>query len=148
MDQTKLKNQLALLEMRIVTFLQEFNAKKTRLMVTDQWSVKDVLCHLVSWHEYYAANYEALAEGREQPLYEGSTGKRNLDTVRELRINKTADLITRLWRAQRTLEKSILEGKVEQMTYKKNGRVYTTPDFLDMVAGHVATHTKHIKRAK
>lgn len=43
-------------------FVQEVDKKKLSLRATDKWNVKEVLCHLVFWHENYAANYKALAE--------------------------------------------------------------------------------------
>lgn len=148
MRDTRIEKQFTLLSDVIDTFIQEVQKKKLSLMATDKWTVKELLCHITSWHEYYAANYKALSEGVEPPLYEGSTTKRNLDTVRDLKNSRFTNLVQRLQKAHMILEKSIIEGKVKKMTYKKNGRIYTTPDFLDMVTRHINTHTQQIKRAK
>ncbi len=142
-----LETLCAQLSESLAVFVREVRSRNLNHMATDKWTIKEVLCHIVSWHEYYAANFKALSEGKEPPLYEGSTAVRNLETVRELRNFKTAGLIERLHRANATLEKSIAQGKVKRMTYKKGGRVYETPEFLDMISRHVATHTKQVRKA-
>lgn len=116
-------------------------------MVTDEWTVKDVLCHIVFWHENYAANYEALSRHEDPPLPEG------MSTINErgvslLKRYARKVLIGRLQKADISLRKSIVEKQVPRMTYSKGGRTYETDHFLEMIARHIETHTKQVKRAK
>jgi hypothetical protein len=129
-------------------FIQEVKSKKSNLMATDKWTVKDVLCHIVFWHESYAANFDALAMSQEPSLLDGPGYKLNKEGVSFLKKYTVKELIKRLKKAQNTLYRSIVVKGVSQMTYKKEGHVYTTSDFLGVIARHILTHTKHVKRAK
>lgn len=131
----------------IETFIHEVKSKKSDLMGTDEWTVKDELCHIVFWHENYAANYKALADHKDPPLPEGMSTI-NMAGVMSLRKYSIKKLITRLNSANKSLHKSIVEKKVPQMTYSKGGRMYETAYFLEMIARHINTHTKQVKRAK
>ena len=131
----------------IELFIKEVKNKKTSLMATDEWTVKDVLCHIVFWHENYAANYQALANHEIPKLPEGMStiNKRGVSSLRKL---SRKELIERLHKAHLSLEDSIIKKQVPQMTYSKGGRTYKTDDFLQMITGHIFTHTKQVRRAK
>jgi hypothetical protein len=129
-------------------FIQAVYGKKSGLLATDKWTVKDVLCHIVFWHENYAANYHALALNRPPPLLDGPGYKLNPEGVASFRNFSTPELINRLHQAQSSLYQSIVVNKVPQMTYKKGGRIYKTEDFLKVIARHLLTHTKQVNRAK
>ncbi len=116
-------------------------------MATDEWTVKDELCHIVFWHENYAINYKALAEHKDPLLPEGMSTI-NMAGVLSLRKYPIKELITRLREANDSLYNSIIVKKVPQMTYSKGGRTYGTADFLEMITRHINTHTKQIKKAR
>lgn len=131
----------------IETFIAQVGEKKLSLMATKEWTVKDVLCHIVFWHENYAANYQALAAGLTPPLPEGMSTI-NKRGVLSLKKYSRKELITRLRSANMSLAKSIVEKLVPQMTYSKGGQTYKTDHFLEMVSRHIMTHTKQVRRAK
>lgn len=141
------KELFTTLSSNVEAFIKEVKSKKSSLMATDEWTVKDELCHIVFWHENYAANYKALAEHRDPPLPEGLSTI-NMAGVMSLRKYPLKKLIARLYRANKSLYKSIVEKKVPRMTYSKGGRTYETAYFLEMIARHINTHTKQVKRAK
>lgn len=116
-------------------------------MATSEWTVKDVLCHIVFWHENYAANYQALAEHREPQLPDSMStiNKRGVASLRKL---TRKELFVRLGQANKSLKKSIVDKQVSQMIYSKGGRTYETDQFLEMIARHIESHTKQVKRAK
>lgn len=128
-------------------FINEVKSKKSTQMATKEWTVKEVLCHIVFWHENYAANYNALANNEVPPLPEGMSTI-NVRGVASLKKYPTKDLIERLQKAHASLCTSIVEKNVPQMTYSKGGRTYATEYFLEMIARHIATHTNQVKRAK
>jgi hypothetical protein len=148
MENSNYNRQFVVLSHNLDLFILEVQNKKSTLMATDKWTVKDVLCHIVFWHENYAANYAALATNSQPPLLDGPGYKLNPDGVASLRKCSEAELITRLHTAQNSLYTSIVVKRVPQMTYKKDGHVYQTADFLTVIARHLVTHTKHVKRAK
>lgn len=137
----------SLLSDSIEAFIYEVKSKKSNLMATDEWSVKEELCHIVFWHENYAANYKALAESKVPPLPEGMSTI-NMAGVLSLRKHSIAELISRLQKANKSLYESIVIKKVPRMTYSKGGRTYETADFLEMITRHIKTHTKQVSGAK
>ncbi|HSV95097.1 MAG TPA: DinB family protein [Spirochaetia bacterium] len=128
-------------------FIREVKSKKSSLMATDEWTVKEELCHIVFWHENYAAIYKALAEYKDPPLPEGMSTI-NMAGVLLLRKHSIKELISRLHKANKSLYDSIVVKKVPRMTYSKGGRTYETVDFLEMIARHINTHAKQVRKAK
>lgn len=135
------------LSQSIDLFITEVKNKKSSLKATEEWTVKDELCHIVFWHENYAANYDALAKHIEPPLPEGMSTI-NMRGVSSLRKYSIKELVHRLKKANASLYTSIVKKEVPEMTYSKGGRTYTTQYFLEMITRHISTHTKHVKRAK
>ncbi len=138
--------QFSLFSNSIDNFIAEVKNKKSTLKATDEWTVKDVLCHIVFWHENYAANYKALAENKTPSLPEGMSTI-NMAGVLSLKKYSTKELIEKLLEANKSLYKSIVENKVSEMTYSKGGRTYKTDEFLEMITRHINTHTKQVKSA-
>jgi len=136
-----------LLSNSVEDFIREVKSKKSTCIATDEWTVKDELCHIVFWHENYAANYKALAEHKDPPLPEGMSTI-NMAGVLSLRKYSIEELIKKLRKANKSLYNCIVVKQVPRMTYSKAGRAYETADFLEMISGHINTHTKQVKRAK
>lgn len=131
----------------IENFLHEVKRKKSTLMATDEWTVKDELGHIVFWHENYAANYVALANHQDPPLPEDMSTI-NLAGVLSLRNFSRKELTQKLRQAHLSLYDSIVIKQVPRMTYSRGGRIYETADFLTMITRHIQTHTKQVRRAK
>ena len=141
------KKLFAMMTENLELFIETVKSKKSTLMATDEWTIKDNLCHVVFWHENYAQNYKALAEHREPPLPEGMSTI-NMRGVKSLRKYSIKKLLERLQKAHKSLYVSIVEKKIPQMTYSKGGRTYETEDFLEIIARHINTHIKYARRAK
>ncbi len=136
------------LTQKLELFLEVVKSKKSTLMATDEWTVKDVLCHIVFWHEQYAANYASLAAHTTPVIPKLSANKLNMPGVRSLRTYSIKQLIERLQTAHASLYSSIVEKKVPRMTYHVGGRTYETDEFLEMICRHFNAHTMQVKRAK
>lgn len=131
----------------VEAFIREVKNKKSTLMATDEWTVKDELCHITFWHENYAANYEALVKHEVPPLPDGMSTI-NMAGVLYMRQYSMKELIEKLRKANKSLYESIVVKQIPQMTYSKGGRTYETADFLQMITRHINTHTKQVKNAK
>jgi hypothetical protein len=131
----------------IEAFIEAVKGKKSSLMATDEWTVKDELCHITFWHENYATNYKALAEHVDPPLPEGMSTI-NMAGVMSLRKYSIKKLINKLRKANKSLYTSIVAKKVPQMTYSRGGRTYKTADFLEIITKHINSHTKQVRRTK
>ena len=128
-------------------FINTVKSKESKLMATDKWNIKDVLCHIVFWHENYASNYQAQADGI-QPILPDEMSTINERGVKSLRKYSIKKLIERLLDADRSLYINIVEKNIPSMKYSVKGRVYTTEEFLDVVTRHINTHTIQVRRGK
>lgn len=137
-----------LLTEAVKAFLEEVSKHNLRDMATEEWSVKDELCHIAFWHDYYAQNYAALAAGTKPFLFVPKGGStRNQKGVDMLKHKSQRYLITLLNKAHASLYDSIVVKNVPKMTYIV-GRDYTTDSFLEMITGHIQRHTTQVRRAK
>ena len=148
MKDRKYESDFTQLSDQIENLIQQVQEKKLSDMATKEWSVKDVLCHIVFWHENYAANYQAMVDHKTSPLLSGSITVINPAGVKSLQRCSLEELIQRLQKAQGSLYQNIVEKQIPKMTYKLNSRTYTTPEFLEAISGHVFRHTIQVKRAK
>ena len=132
----------------IKEFVREVKKHRLADMATEEWSVKDVLCHIAFWHNYYAQNYASMAEGNEPFVFKSKGGStRNQEGVDSLKYKSQKDLFKLINNSQDSLYESIVVKKVPKMTYIV-GSVYKTEDFLLMIDKHIQRHTIQVKRAK
>ena len=128
----------------IENFITTVNSQKLEKLVTDKWTVKDELCHIVFWHRYYAQNYSALAKGEKPIVFTSKGGStRNQEGVDSLKNKSRDELIDMLRIGQKELYESIVVKKVPEMNYT-NRRKYKTEDFLDEIIRHINGHAKKI----
>lgn len=148
MGQKNYSELFELLERTLHEFILEVNKQKLHNMATNEWSVKDELCHIVFWHRYYPQNYSALAKGEEPVVFTSSGGStRNQDGVNSLRAKFKDELLTMLLDAQKELYMYIVDKKVAEMNYTNRKR-YKTEEFTDQITRHILGHTKLVKKAK
>jgi hypothetical protein len=132
----------------IEEFLTEVKKHNLSDMATEKWSVKDELCHIAFWHDYYAQNYSALAAGTKPFLFVSKGGStRNQEGVDKLKSKPQSYLVNLLNKAQTSLYDSIVVKKVPKMTYIV-GTEYKTEKFLEIIIGHIQRHTLLVRRAK
>ena len=137
-----------LLTETVNNFVKEVNKHRLLDMATDEWTVKDELCHIAFWHDYYAQNYAAMASGTKPFLFVSKGGStRNQEGVDKLKNKSKKYLLTLLEKAHSILYDSIVLKKVPQMTYIV-GTDYTTENFLEIITGHINRHTVLVRRAK
>jgi hypothetical protein len=138
----------SVLDETVQLFIQEVNKQKLNKMAAKKWTVKDVLCHVVFWHRYYAQNFSSLAAGKKPFVFTSRGGsERNQKGVNSLRHYTKVDLLELLKNAHTSLYKSIVIDKVPAMNYTDLKR-YKTDEFLQVVIGHISRHTIQVRRAK
>lgn len=132
----------------VAIFIEEVNKHNLKDMATQEWSVKDVLCHISYWHVYYAQNYSSLANGNQPFVFKSKGGsKRNQEGVSLFKNKSKKDLIALINSSQTSLYESIVIKKIPKMTYIAP-REYKTDDFLIIITRHIQNHTMQIKRSK
>lgn len=129
-------------------FIQEVNHLKLSNMATDEWTVKDVLCHIVFWHNYYAKQHSALASGKNPVIFKSKGGStRNQEGVDLLKSLSKENLIEKLNKSHKDLYRSIIVNQVPGMDYTDK-KHYQTEESLEVIAGHINRHALQVKRSK
>ena len=119
------------------------------LVQVDEWSVKDTLGHILFWHESFARNVAALADGREPDVLAGKYIDLNRRGVEESRAMSTDRLAARLAEAQAVIRRCIVELPADvQIPYRKGSRTYTPDEHLAIVRDHIVAHLHRVERAQ
>jgi len=113
------------------------------------WSAKDTLGHIAFWHESFARNVSALAEGREPDVLVGAYVDLNQRSVDEARSMSVAQIVERIESAQATIRKYILTLPPHiNIPYRKGSREYTPAEHMQTVQKHIAAHLRKIERKR
>ena len=110
------------------------------LPVNHRWDMKDMLAHLVAWHESFAKNLALLAAGAPADPPRGSLREVNRNGVMRLRDHSVDQLIRRFRKAQRIIEEHAFDLRISVIPYRKPGTSYSRLQHLDVVARHLRGH--------
>ena len=112
----------------------------TSVMVNHRWDLRDLLAHIVAWHESFALNVSLLARGEAAQPPRGTLREVNRNGVLALDGLTVGQLIRRLRKAQRTIEHHVRDESIEVIPYRRPGTSYTPAQHLDVVRGHIHDH--------
>lgn len=115
-------------------------------MVYARWSAKDILGHLVFWHESFARNLCDVSESQKLNPLKGKLSEVNqlgVEATRSVFIDK---LIIRLNAAQQVIEEHIFNTEVQLIPYKKGSRDYSRKEHLEIVVAHIKRHLKDLHK--
>ena len=129
-------------------FVEEYRLHHPNDKVSEEWSVKDVLCHITYWHQYYAENLATEAKGIAFVFRNIRGSQINQTGVESLRSYSDEQIVGRLTAGHKMLKRSVYSGKVTQMTYRKGAKPYSLSEFLDIIDRHIQRHTAAMKKAK
>jgi hypothetical protein len=111
-----------------------------KIIYTD-WTAKDVLAHIVMWHESFADNLVNLINGSELKLLKGLLYEINENGVKEYKKYTVEELLEKLKTAQNKINENIENKKIELIPYRKNSkRKYTKEEHLEIVYKHIKGH--------
>ncbi|MFT3942299.1 MAG: hypothetical protein QM705_00545 [Ancrocorticia sp.] len=110
------------------------------VMVNHRWNARDLLAHIVSWHESFARNLELLAAGKPPDPPRGTLREVNREGVISLEGKTVDQLVRRARRAQRIIEAHIFDESITMIPYRRPGTSYTRAQHLDVVRGHINDH--------
>jgi hypothetical protein len=116
-------------------------------VVSDDWTIKDMLSHVTFWHESFARNVADLANGRKPTPLKGKLADLNQRGVDELRGCTLSEVITRLEAAHGLIQTNILNPAISMIPYRKGSRDYSPEEHLDIVTKHIEQHLKGIQAA-
>ncbi len=138
-----LKSLNRTVEELIYFFSQDFDFTKR---INTHWNAKDILGHLVFWQESFERNLRCVATGVEPKVLKGKlseVNKQSVDSTRDVDIDM---LISRLKKAQSSIQKNILNTSVFLIPYKKGSRDYSRLEHLKIVDAHIKKHLKQLKK--
>jgi hypothetical protein len=139
---------LAMLDAVVGDFLAFFEGGKdySRVIYTD-WTAKDVLGHVLMWHESFARNVEDIVGDRKPNPLKGSLAEVNERGVSEMKSYTIEELQSRMREAQKSIRKNIFSEKVGLIPYKKGSRDYTGEEHLEVVQRHIKGHLADLESA-
>lgn len=144
-DDRALLRRLSQTVAQVVDFYQ--NVDDPTIMVNTTWTARDVLVHVVFWHESFARNVRDLANGVRPTPLKGTyieLGRRAADEAVDRSIE---ELLARLIGAQQAVEEFIYDPYVTSIPYKVGSRPYSPAEHLGVVNEHVSHHLREVQSA-
>jgi hypothetical protein len=118
------------------------------VLTTGEWAARDVVAHLVFWHESFARNVADLAAGRRPTPLAGTYAALAARMKLELGDLGIEALLDRLLDAQAVIRANVLAPGVELIPYRRGSRPYPPDEHLAVVRDHVGAHTRELARAR
>ena len=110
-------------------------------IIYTEWTAKDVLAHIVMWHESFANNIVDIVNGNKLNLLKGLLHDLNENGVKEYKKYSMEELKEKLLNAQEKINNNIGNGKIKIIPYrKKSKREYTKEEHLEIVYKHIQKH--------
>jgi hypothetical protein len=141
-----LKDLLKLEQDAVNDILTFYNNKHdfNKIIYTD-WTAKDVLAHIVMWHESFSNNIIDLINGNKLNLLKGLLHKINENGVKEYKKYTIEELKKKLINTQEKINNTIENEKIKLIPYRKNSkREYTKEEHLEIVYKHIKGHYEDI----
>ena len=131
------------LEQNVINDLLIFydkNLDYNKIIYTD-WTAKDLLAHIVTWHESFANNIMDIINGNELKLLKGKLYEINENGVNILKNNSIDELKKKLAKYQEIIIKNIGNEKINLIPYRKESkRYYTKEEHIEIVYKHIKGH--------
>lgn len=140
---TKVERLRSELEKLIAFFERGLDYDK---MIYEFWNAKDILGHIVFWHESFARNISDVGKGIKPAPLQGALSEVNKQSVETTKNESIEKLIKRLKDAQNTIEKFIFLDRIDLIPYKKGSRDYSRAEHLEIVSNHIYKHLKDISK--
>ena len=119
----------------------------SEISIYDEWTAKDILGHIVFWHESFARNIRDIVNDIKPTPLKGKYSDLNQRCLDEMRTITIEDMTKRLEAAHRVIRENILNPKIASIPYKKGSRDYTPDEHLDIVNKHIKEHLSDIRKA-
>jgi hypothetical protein len=113
------------------------------------WNAKEIIAHIVFYHEYYARVVEAIVQKQELPLINESLARVNKRSAKEESKYSREILLSRFKTAHEIFVKNLIQlDSSARIPYKENGRIYEVNGYINEITRHIMRHTKDLKRKK
>ena len=106
-------------------------------LATGDWTARDVVAHLVFWHESFARNVADLVAGRRPTPLAGTYAVLAARTQTELGGLGIEALLARLAVAQGVIRDGVGDPIITVIPYRRGSRPYPPDEHLGVVRDHV-----------
>jgi hypothetical protein len=129
-------------------FCQMIEHLPARALLEKPWGPRQVLCHLVYWHEIYVRQIEARQAHKGWLLPEGGFKELNAEAVASLASVGVPTLLARFRTANSRLCRLAMEPKSAgaHIQLKVDSKNWPLDEFLDQVEAHIRRHGEDIRR--
>lgn len=117
------------------------------MVVIGEWTAKDLLGHIVFWHESFARNVYDIASNIKPTPLKGRLTDLNQQSVVEMQLYSTEILLLRLESAHLVIRQNIRHPGLELIPYRQGSRPYTPEEHLEIVDRHLSGHLNDIEKA-
>jgi hypothetical protein len=117
------------------------------MVVIGEWTAKDILGHIVFWHESFARNVYDIASNVKPTPLKGRLTDLNQQSVVEMQLYSTETLLLRLESAHLVIRQNIRNPGLELIPYRQGSRPYTPEEHLEIVDRHLSGHLNDIEKA-
>ena len=140
---------LARLTASVEGFCQMIDRLPARAMLEKPWGPRQVLSHLVFWHETYVRQTDARLAGHGWLLPEGSFKELNAQAVASLAAVGVPTLLARFRAANTRLCSLAHEPKAAgvQIQLKQDSKSWPLGELLVMVEAHIRRHGEELRKA-
>lgn len=141
----KLSNAIA----NFSQYIRKLPILSLELSNSQEWGPKEVLIHLVAWHEYYISILHELLLGKKPELIKGTLKEQNKLAVEKNRDKSIESLLLRLKTAEEELKRiySYPNAKKLHIALKVGGKARPLNEIIRLDVAHFRRHQQQLQKA-
>lgn len=131
-----------------ITFARSLPPRAMEPSRTDRWGPREVLIHLVFWHEQYNQIAAAVAANQQPGLFEGTFKEINRFAVTQNLAVSIEELAARWTKAQRALEHITTSagGEGLKLRLRKGSKEWPLSVLVRLAARHIENHEAKLRK--
>lgn len=133
-----------------ISYIRSLPEGKLQASPSTFWGAREVLVHLVFWHEQYSSIIKAIFSKSKPILLTGTFKELNTYAVEKNRDKGIPDLLRRLTVAQKQVEGLLREASIGgvkfQLSFREGSKVWQFEDALDRIEKHIQGHLVKLKK--
>lgn len=140
------------LDQAVLSFIAFTRSLPSQMMApskTERWGPREVLIHLVFWHEQYDQIAAAVAANQQPKLFQGTFKDINRFAVAQDISAPIEELITRWTRAHHALVRTARARRADRLKFslRKGSKEWPLSDLVRLAARHIQNHQTKLRRS-
>ncbi len=138
------------LKAEVEAFCALIERQPERALREQAWGPREVLAHLVFWHEQYASQLQARLAGRPYPLPHGRFRELNDRAVEAARLRSIPAQLARFRAANRRWSSLVVDPRAGAVgiQIKQDSKAWPVGELLPRVAAHIRKHRLELARSQ